>query len=314
MTLDAQLFDIYDRCPRRAAYERTHEPLTISTMGLLYVAVEASMTADNPCQAVKDSIADRMQWMDLNAGELSPMSAVRHVEAMAEVIALALRERLGRGKRLEPITMPFEWHSNLFECRGVLHRIILTAYLDDDSLRAFAHSWQTIGELAALERTLTLTAVIVGAQRGGRRHSQWSKGFLHPVQKTLRIGRRKEKAADGLKASWKEVWREQTDIKAETWLERMKADEVLEDMITSRRMVYKGDDPRMKAARREMMELIPLIEAASVEAPMRRSSCDEIGRGPCPWQNQCYSATPVTPDQMPHLYRRRETPLVALAG
>jgi hypothetical protein len=309
--LSAQLLDTYDRCPRRFAFERTHEPRSISLLGLLYAGVEGALMGD------PDAISRITQRLDVNAGDLSPLSAVRHVECMAEVIGLALREKLGVAQRLEPVPLlSHEWQSNLFECRGTLHRIILTSYLDDDSLRSFAHSWQTIGELAALERSITLTVVIIGAQRGGRRHSPWAKGFLHPIQKTLRIGRRKAGGADGFTTGWKEVWREQTEIKAETWLERMKADEMLGDLIVSRKITYRGEDPRMVQAREDIHTFADQMGEASLasDLPLRRSSCDEIGRGPCPFQPVCYSSTPVTPDDLPHLYRAKETPLVTLGA
>ena len=207
MILDSRMFDTMDRCEKRFAFEREHEPTTITPMGLLYAGVEGSLTSADPCQGAKDAIAERTQWMEVNAGDLSPISAVKHVEAMAEVIALALNSKIGVGSPVPEI--PFgehAWQSGLREFRGQLHRIILTSYMDDDSLRSFAHSWQTIGELAALERSITLTVVIIGAQRGGRRHSPWSKGFIHPVQKTLRIGRRKAGQGDGFTTGWKEIW------------------------------------------------------------------------------------------------------------
>jgi hypothetical protein len=307
MILTSQLFDTMDRCERRLAFERDHQPTSITPLGLLYAAVEGSLVASDPCEGAKWAIADVTQSRDVNAGDLSPISAVKHAEAMAEVIGLALREKFGQAKMPEPVAFhEHEWQSNLFECRGQLHRIILGSYLDDDSLRSFAHSWQTIGELAALERSLTLTVVIIGAQRGGRRHSPWSKGFLHPIQKTLRIGRRKAGQGDGFTTGWKEIWREQSDIKAETWLDRMKTDEMLGDLIVTRKIQYRGEDERMKAARREMLILADQMGSASVDAPMRRSSCDEIGRGACPWQPVCYSPVPVSPDDLPHLYRIRE--------
>jgi hypothetical protein len=309
LILSAQLLDVFDRCPRRFAFERTHEPRSISLLGLLYAGMEGALLGN------ADAITEITQQKDVNAGDLSPMSAIRHVECMAEVIGMALRAKLGVVCRPEPTSLgEHEWHTGLFEARGELHRIILTSHMDDDSLRSFAHSWQTIGELAALERSITLTVVIIGAQRGGRRHSPWSKGFLHPIQKTLRIGRRKAGGADGFTTGWKEVWREQTEIKAETWLDRMKADEMLGDLIVSRKITYRGEDARMAQARREMLLLAEEMMSPRTDYPMRRSSCDEIGRPPCPFQPACYSSTPVTPDDLPHLFRAKETPLVALTA
>lgn len=305
MILSSQLFDTLDRCPRRLAFEREYEPRSISSLGLLYAAVEASLVGNDPVQAAKDAILDLTQRLDVNAGELSAMSAIRHVESMAEVIALALAAKFGHMTRLGLTSFgAHQWQSNLFEDRsGFLHRLILAARMDDDSLKSYAHSWGTIGELAVLERPLALTIVIIGAQRGGRRYSAWSKGFLHPIQKVLRFQQRKK--ADGFTQGWKECWREQSDIKAGTWLERMRLDDVLPELIVSRNINYRAEDERMKTARRDMLALIPQIEGATVEEPMRRSSCDELGRGACPFQPICYSPSLVTPESLPYLYRLR---------
>lgn len=307
MILDAQQYDTFDRCPKRYAYERTHEPRTISLLGLLYHGVEGALLG-NP-----DAISEITQRMDVSSGDLSPISAVRHVQYMAEVIGLALREKLGQVSRPDKVPLgEHTWRTSLFECKTGLHRIILTSHMDDDSLRSFAHSWQTIGELAALERGITLTVVIVGSQRGGRRHSPWAKGFLHPIQRNLRFAPRKKDS--GFTENWKICWREQTETKAETWLDRMKTDGVLDELIESRKVLYRSDDQRMCQARKEMLHIAKEMQSARPEAPMRRSSCDEIGRGACSFQACCYSPTPATPDDFPHLYRRRETPLVTLAG
>lgn len=309
MILDSQLFDTWDRCEKRFAYELTHEPSKITPLGLLYAAVEASLTARDPKEGAKDAILRLTQEKDVDVGELSPASAVRHVECIAEVIALAMRGKFGKGSRPDDVKLgKHVWHTNLFDFRGDLHRVVLASHLDDDSLRSYAHAWQTIGEMAALERSITLTVILVGSQRGGRRHSPWAKGYIHPVQKALRFGRRKGSKADGFTEGWREAWREQTNIKAETWLDKMKVDEVLPDLIQSRKVNYKEDDERMLQARRDMLEIAENMVRARTDAPMRRSSCDEIGRGACPWQNKCYSSVEVDVDELPHLYRRKTPP------
>lgn len=315
MILSAHLLDLFDRCESRVALEKQYEVRTISPLGLLYAAVEGSLIAHDPVQGAKDAIVQKTQTLDVNAGDLSPISAVRHIDAMAEVIALALRAKLSRG--MVPDQAPIgehQWYSNLFEIKGELHRIILASHMDDDSLRSYAHSWGTIGELAALERPLVLTIVIIGNQRAGRRHSAWSKGFLHPVKKALRFGRRKSGKADGFTEGWKEVWREQTEIKADVWLDRMRTDEMLTELILTRRIQYRGDDQRMVQARKDMLLLADGIERARPDAPMRRTSCDEIGKSPCPFQAVHYSPVPATPEDFPALYRARETPLVGIGA
>lgn len=307
MILDAQQFDTYDRCGRRLAFEREYETRSISPLGLLYAAVEGSLTAPDSVQGASDAIMERTQRLDVNVGDLSPLSAVKHIESMAEVIAMAIRSKIGRATRPEPVKLgDHEWRSNLFECKGELHRIILASHMDDDSLRSYAHSWQTVGELAAMERPITLTVILVGSQRGGRRHSAWSKGFLHPIQRNLRFAPRKKDS--GFTENWKTTWREQSNIKAEAWLNQMRTDDVLDELITSRKIQYRGDDERMIQARKDMLTIAASIETALSDSPMRRSSCDEVGRGPCPWQNKCYSAVEVSLDELPHLYRRKDAP------
>lgn len=308
MIFTAHNFDVYDRCPRRYAFERTHEPRSISPLGLLYAAVEASLAGGS----YADAILDLTSRLDVITGELSPISVVRHVECLAEVIALALKAKMGPMQR--PVAVPFgdhQWQSRLLEGRsGDLHRLILASHMDDDTLRSYAHSWGTIGELAALERPLSLLIVTIGSQRGGRRHSAWSKAYRHPIQKVIRFAPRKRDT--GFTENWAQVWREQADIKAQVWLDRMRIDDVLPELIVSRHVQYRTDDARMEQARRDMLALIPRMEAATVDEPMRRSSCDSVF-GACPWQAVCYSPTPVSPGDLEHLYRPRETPLVAIA-
>ena len=313
MILSAQIFDTFDRCERRSAFEQEYEVVTISPLGLLYKAVEESLVAVNPLEGIGFAINQACSRYDVNSGELSPLSAVRHVESMAEVIGLALREKFGQAQRIPNFRIgEHEWQSNLFEIRGELHRLVLASHLDDDSLRSYAHSWQTIGELAVVERPVNLTIVIIGHQRGGRRHSHWAKGFQHPVQKSIRFSPRKRD--DGFTGNWKTFWREQSNIGPDTWLNQMRNDGVLGELIVSRRVAYRADDARMAQAKADMLALAERIPLASQESPMRRSSCDELGRGACPWQPVCYSSETVQVSALPRLYRIREMPLVEQAG
>jgi hypothetical protein len=307
MILSAPLYDTFDRCERRLALEREYTPRAISPHGLLYCGVEGGLIANDPCEGARDAVRAVTAVRDIDSPTLAAISAVRHIGLMAELIALALRRKLGPMKRVAPV--PFgkhEWRSGLFEAKCViLHKIILVSHLDDDVLRGFAHSWGAVGELAALERDVTLTFVAIGAQRSGRRHSAWSKCFQHPVQKTaLRFGRRKG-STNGFTSGWTDVWREQTDISAARWLDQMQADDVLDDLIQSRRITYRKDDARIEQAKSDLVTILPMMEKATIDSPMRRSSCDEVGRGACPWQGYCWSATEVEVEELPHLYVRK---------
>jgi hypothetical protein len=303
MILSAQTFDIFDRCSRRLGLEKTHEPRSISPLGLLYAGVEGGLLTGQPLDAIRAVTAEK----DVTCGDLAAMSVVRHVGFMAEVISLALRRKLGQASRLPDVEFgKHSWRSNLFETAKGLHRIVLVSYLDDDALRSFAHGWGTVGELAALQRDVTLTAVVIGASRGGRRHSHWAKCYQHPIQKScLRFGRRKGGKAEGFTDSWREVWREMTDISAGVWLDKMHADDVLGDLIQSRRIPYRVDDHRIETAKRDMFTILPQMEKASPDDPMRRHSCDDPIKGQCPWAFACWAPTPVALEDLGHLYRER---------
>jgi hypothetical protein len=302
MIIESRLFDTFDRCSRRLGLEKTHEPRSISPLGLLYAGLEGGLLTGQPLDAIRAITAVK----DVTCGDLAAISVVRHVGFLAEVISLAIRRKLGQMSRLQDVEFgKHRWRSNLFEtAKGELHRIVLVSYLDDDALRSFAHGWGTVGELAALQRDVTLTAVVIGASRGGRRHSHWAKCYQHPIQKScLRFGRRKGGKAEGFTDSWREVWREMTDISANVWLDKMQADDVLGDLIQSRRIPYRADDHRIETAKRDMLTILPQMERASPDDPMRRHSCDDPIKGQCPWAFACWSPSPVEIDDLPHLYQ-----------
>ncbi len=305
MNLSAQLLTTFDSCPRRYALERTHEPRSISTIGLLYAGVEGGIVEPD---GALDAIRAITCRKDVDSGQLAAISAVRHIGFMAEVISLALVRKFGRFRRLDPVAIgKHTWQSNLFESRHGLHRLLLLSTLDDDALRGYAHSWGTVGELAALQKDVTLTAVVVGAQRAGRRHGHWSKCFQHPVQKSaLRFARRKGGKQSGFTSGWKEIWREATDIPASVWVDKMEADEVMGDLIRPHRIPFKADDLRMEKAKKDMFAILPQMERASVDDPMRRSSCDDIIRGACPFQPYCWSPVQVELSELSHLYKIKE--------
>ena len=310
MILEPRIFDTFDRCPRRYALERTHEPRSISGLGLMYAGVEGGVVAPDPGEGAKDAVRAVTAVKDVDAGPLAAISAVRHVGLMAEVIALALRRKLGPMAGLHPVPMgKHQWHSGLFETRSaILHRFVLVSHIDDDVLRGFAHSWGTVGELAALGRDVTLTFIAIGAQRGGRRHGAWSKCFQHPVQKTmLRFGRRK--GSNGFTDGWKEIWREQTDITAARWLDQMQADDVLGDLIQSRTVPYRKDDARIAQAKSDMFTILPQMEKASPDDPDAALKSVTIRSRGLPMAAMCWRPTEVEVEDLGHLFARRASPL-----
>jgi hypothetical protein len=307
-SLSSRDLDIWDRCERRYAYERDWEPRTISPLGLLYKAMEGALPESIPEETAKSLALKIASKMELQVTALEPYAVATHVGWLAGIISTFIRAKLG-------ILMPapsnerdgYEWTPGTFEdASGLRHRFVLVDHWDDDRLSAEAHSWATIGELAATGRPLTLHAIVIGAHRGGRRHSAWSKGYLHPQNHSLRFARRKGGKHAGLTGDWQEIWREKMpQVSTEKWIQGMQEDGVLVELVISRPVKLDTSDRRLLAAQREIVQIQKDMEAATVEAPMRRSSCDETGRGPCPFQPICYSPVEVTPADLPHLFSPR---------
>jgi hypothetical protein len=308
-SLSARQLDIFDRCERRYAFERDWEPRSISPLGLLYRALEGALPESSPEEAAKSLALKIASKMELQVTALEPYQVATHVGWLAGIIATFIRSKIG-------VLMPastseqdgYEWTPGTFEdTSGLRHRFVLVDHWDDDRLSAEAHSWFTIGELAATGKSLTLHAIVIGAHRGGRRHSAWAKGYLHPVNKTLRFGARKGGKHKGLSGDWQETWREKMpQVCTENWLLGMQQDGVLEDLVISRPIKLDVADRRLLAAKSEIVQIQKGMEVATTDYPMRRSSCDETGRGPCPFQPLCYSPIEITPEDLPHLFRRRK--------
>jgi hypothetical protein len=97
-----------------------------------------------------------------------------------------------------------------------------------------------------------------------------------------------------------------TDISAGVWLDKMHADDVLGDLIQSRRIPYLAEDHRIVKAREDMFTILPQMEKASPDDPMRRHSCDDPIKGQCPWAFLCWSSTEASVEDLGHLYRQRD--------
>ena len=298
--MNAETLVTLDSCQLRCFYDQRYVPKSITPLRMLYAALEAGLIDSEPEQAAKDACMRLASTRELQVEHLNAFMTIRHIGYLAGIIAVALQDKLGI---LHRVASTPDWESGLFETRnGIRHRIELVSYLDDDRLRAAAHSWRVIGELAALEAPLTLTAVVIGAQRGGRRHSEWSKGLLHPVNKVLRFAPRNQKKA-GFNDAWTKVWREQqSEIATEDWLTAMKADDVLDSLIISREIPYREDN-RIATAKRDMRRAVEAIAGVSESSPMSRGACDDWGG--CPFALCCWNPTPVSPGELPKLYSIR---------
>ena len=72
MIVESRLFDTFDRCSRRLGLEKTHEPRSISPLGLLYAGIEGGLLTGDPLNAIRAITAEK----DVTSSDLAPMSVV----------------------------------------------------------------------------------------------------------------------------------------------------------------------------------------------------------------------------------------------
>jgi hypothetical protein len=143
-----------------------------------------------------------------------------------------------------------------------------------------------MGEMVAYSLPMQLVVAVIGQSRSGKRHSPFTKGLLHPVNKRLRFKKKADKDTP-FKASWLPVWREDHDeISTESWLQSMLTDCVLEDHL------FKVDIPLpTKEAQRKIRDLaskkLEEIETADILPDQQMSTCDHPY--PCVFRNNCHS-------------------------
>jgi hypothetical protein len=88
----------------------------------------------------------------------------------------------------------------------------------------------------------------------------------------------------------------------------MESDSVIEELIKTHRVPFRAEDHRLVLAKRDMLKILPQMESASEESPMRRSSCDSVF-GACPFSPFCWSPTEVELSDWAHLYKLKLTPV-----
>lgn len=311
MTIDAPILESWEKCRRQWAFSREWELVRVTPMGTLYRALQDALTRpeSDPAAAqafVMTEAGERGVWTEVR----DPYATMVHYAHLAEVLARVLRQPNSEPLKLHPPLKlgDHTWvpASYLTDNGLRLMRIVLCDHWDDDRQLAEIHSWRTVGDICATCLPMTLRVLVIGSQRDGHRHSFWSKGQRHPVNKQLRFARKHGKA-EGLSASWDTVWREDCDISAQTWLEQMARDGVWKELAFDRKVAAPSKLQRDKVltdiefAADEMA-----ISPTNGRWPMTRSACDDPIRGSCPFQACCYSPgeTEVLPGDT-GVFRRR---------
>ena len=288
-----QLLSAYERCNRAGVWSRDWRKWKMFDTEMLQRSIRAGLLSDR-----KDfNIASGEETMTLSAEpgletkEYGVFDQCVHLAALSDIITAAVRKpserpwlipedvRLGDGPT---------WSSAAYlDPSGThLRRIAIVSNWGDDRHFGECRGWFSMGEMVAYNLPMQLVVAVIGQSRSGKRHSPFTKGLLHPVNKRLRFKKKADKDTP-FKASWLPVWREDHDeISTESWLQSMLTDLVLEDHL------FKVDIPLpTKEAQRKIRDLaakkLEEIETADILPDQQMSTCDHPY--PCLFRNNCHS-------------------------
>lgn len=305
MTLDAPTVESFERCRRQWAYQNEFEMIRVTPIGALYRALDHILTADTfQPEAAKSFMMNEAGERGVWTEAANPYGQIKNFAHLAELLARVLRQPSAAPVKLHPVVKvgDHQWHPHSYLTDNGLRlmRIVLCDHWDDDRQLAELHSWRTVGDVSSTGLPMTLRILVIGQSREGRRHSFWTKGQRHPINKQLRFARKHGKA-DGLSASWETVWREEAGISAQVWLEQMSRDCVLKELAFERQVKVPSKDQRDRVMAdilriAEEMDSVRFEKAAKCLPPMTRSACDDPIKGQCPFQCVCFSGTELSPD------------------
>lgn len=220
----------------------------------------------------------------------SQYDCASHTAALSDIITTVLRNRSTlRYERPEDRTVKsLTWVSGAFlEPTGLrLRGIRIVDRWSDERRQAELHSWRTLGEQAVYELPMTLTVIVVGQRRDGRHHSPWSRGYLHPKSRFLRIASRvgNKSAFSGFIPCWRE---ECDNISRDKWIDQMEEDGAMSQVLMD--VDLPVPDPAFLSKIRHLAEKKMQQIAAKDVPPPNISACD--WPTPCMFRKCCWSFT-----------------------
>ena len=301
--ISAALLSDLESCQRRGYYSRDWLPRRLHPTELTRQAIYKTLcgSEENTIGEVAGSAVMELcanVGLDLvDTGHLYDVGL--HHAAIADLVATWARERLGRD-----IGVPGDqdignhvWESSCL-CQPAaarLVRIVLVDHFSDERTLAESRSWFTLGEIAVYGCPMDVYLVCLGQSRGGKRHSAWSKGLLHPRNRQVRFKRQASKI-EGFKETWVPIWREDhQEISRETWLGQMERDGVLQDLTKSFTVEPLSPFHRMEALGAIQRKADTLSSLTALPDPSY-SACD--WPRPCPFRSVCFAPARVTPKDL----------------
>jgi len=281
MQPSAEILTAFEKCPRMAFWMLSWQRYKMDAIQMLQAGVRAGVLE-----------AERKDWGEV-AGEqvyglgVEPGLAtssydvhaeVSHLACLADIVTTAIRKPSEPPWKI-PEDLPL-WKPSCFLSPDGLHlrRIVLVSSWNDDRHYHECRSWQSMGAVCAYGLPLQQVVVVLGQNRSGKRHSSWTRGLRHPVNKKLRF-RKKNDVSEGFKSTWLPVWREDfDDISTHDWLQAMLDDGVLQDLCFTVEIPVPE-----KSARQRILDLT----ASKLEKVQNLDSLPEPQLSTCDWPVPC---------------------------
>jgi hypothetical protein len=233
-----------------------------------------------------------------------PYVSAKDWAAMIETAGTAMAEMMPRGMReLDRVSIlqgavrwqPLAWETADGE---ELVRVVTAARIDEEFVRYVRRSWQTAGDMAVIDRPMTVWALAIGSERAGRRASVWTRAWRDPscVNGKYHFATRSGKAP----RNWKPYYfvdRREND--AETWVRKMRNEGAMEGMVARFRVERMEEREREKTLRdigNVAWEMEAEGELPFGEVVMSRNECDGIV--PCWAKRSCYGTGEIAPREL----------------
>jgi len=281
----AEVLTALEECERKAFWMRTWERTKLDGNQTLQQALRAGLLSQRADfgEAAGEECYGLGVTPGLDTAHYDVHAEVCHLACLADVVTTALR-KAGEPPWRVPEPHQF-WKPSCFLSPDGEHlrRIVLVSSWNDDRHYQECRSWPSLGAVCAYGLPMQQAVIVLGAYRNGKRHSPWTKGLRHPMNKQLRF-RKKTEVQTPFKETWRPVWREDfDDISTHDWLQAMLQDGVLQDLCFKVEIAVPE-----KAAREQILEMAKrkLDRLAAIEKLPDPQFVN------CNWPKPCLFRTP----------------------
>jgi len=274
-----------DLCARRAWYGLRWQAPFLTPKQILVSAVDHGLLASGDAGEAAETYAlDLCVNPGLDTAEPDMLAVAEHIASFANLLAWTLQGTGGPWKRPEAIRLPdgSPWTTGAFLSPTETHlrRVVLLDRWDAWAETALERGWDTAGECSVYGAPMDCLIVEIGAMRNGRWGNPFTRGYRHPVSKTLRFRKRD---GEDFGSTWSKVEREHESASREEWLGTLTEDGILAETIH----VHQVPVPERSGAILHLAQsrLARIREAG--EPPEENLSMCFSRMNPCPFRSCC---------------------------